>query len=276
MKNITIIKNSGETAEFDSDKLKKSLLLSGASEVDANFVTSYVCSNIVDGVTTRKVYKLAYKLLKKRSVKTAGKYRLKKANFDLGPTGYPFESLVSELIKLQGFETKAGVTLQGLCVSHEVDVHAKMPNKTLFVECKFHNDVRRKSDVKVSLYVNSRFHDLKNRYKNFEENSHVFEGWLVTNTRFTTDAIDYGSCAGLKMISWDYPVKGSLKQLVDESGFHPITVLQSLSKKEKAFLLDNKVILCRQINSNKHLLQKIGIEIGKIKKIISEANQITQ
>lgn len=276
MKNITIIKNSGETADFDSDKLKKSLLLSGASEVDANFVTNYVCSNIVDGTTTRKVYKLAYKLLKKRSVKTAGKYRLKKAIFDLGPTGYPFESLVSELIKLQGFETKAGVTLQGLCVSHEVDVHAKMPNKTLFVECKFHNDIRRKSDVKVSLYVNSRFHDLKNRYKSFEDSNHVFEGWLVTNTRFTTDAIDYGNCAGLKMISWDYPEQGSLKQLIDKSGFHPITVLQSLSKKEKSVLLENKVILCRQIDNNKHLLQKIGMEISKIKKIISEANQITQ
>jgi hypothetical protein len=39
------------------------------------------------------------------------------------------------------------------------------------------------------------------------------QGWLVTNTRFTGDAIQYGNCAGLKLIGWDYPAEGSLKDL---------------------------------------------------------------
>jgi Holliday junction resolvase-like predicted endonuclease len=275
MKNITIIKNSGESADFDSDKLRNSLLQSGASKVDAEFVTNNISNNIVDGMSTRKIYKLAYKLLKKQSVKVAGKYRLKKAIFDMGPTGYPFEHLVSELIKLGGFTTKTGITLEGKCVSHEVDVFAKKKGTTVFVECKFHNDVRKKSDVKVSLYVNSRFHDLKNKYKLAADNQHVFEGWLVTNTRFTTDAIEYGKCAGLKLISWDYPEQGNLRQLVDSSGFHPITTLQSITKKEKSILLENKVILCRHIASQVHLLEKMRISKTRIRKIVSEANQIS-
>ena len=275
MNEISIIKNSGETVPFDSAKLKKSLIRSGATQENADYVTDFICDNIVDGMSTRKVYKLAYKLLKKQSVKVAGKYRLKKAIFDMGPTGYPFEHLVSELIKLKGFTTETGVTLNGKCVNHEVDVFAKKSGITIFTECKFHNDVRKKSDVKVSLYVNSRFNDLKNKYKKSSNSQHVFEGWLVTNTRFTTDAIEYGKCAGLKMISWDFPAKGNLRQLIDSSGFHPITAMQSITKKEKTFLLENKVILCRHINGNIALLHKMRLNEKRIKEIIDEANQIS-
>ena len=192
MKNISITKKSGETVAFDTEKLKQSLIRSGANQNDANYVTNIICNNIVDGMSTRKIYKLAYQLLRKQSTKVAGKYRLKKAIFDMGPTGYPFEHLVSELIRLKGYTTETGQILDGACVRHEVDVVAKKPGNTIFIECKFHNDVRKKSDVKVSLYVNSRYHDLKDKWKETTDNQHKYEGWLVTNTRFTKDAIEYG------------------------------------------------------------------------------------
>jgi len=275
MKNISITKRSGEVVDFDPEKLRQSLIQSGASKTAANNVTDTICNNIVDGMSTHKVYKLAYQLLRKQSGKIAGRYRLKKAIFDLGPTGYPFENLVGELIKLEGFSTQTGQVLDGACVQHEVDVFAHTTDKTIFVECKFHNDIRRKSDVKVSLYVNSRFHDLKNRYELDADSQHNFEGWIVTNTRFTTDAIQYGICAGLKMISWDYPAKGNLRQLIDASGFHPITTMQSITKKEKSYLLDNEIILCRQIIQQRDILTKMGIKENRISRIINEASQIS-
>jgi len=165
MTNISITKKSGETEAFDAEKLKQPLVRSGASQTDAEYVTGIICKNIVDGMSTHKVYSQAYNLLRKQSGKVAGRYRLKKAIFDMGPTGYPFEILVGELIKLKGFTTQTGLVMDGNCVQHEVDVFATKIDKTIFVECKFHNDVRRKSDVKVALYVNSRFHDLKKKYE---------------------------------------------------------------------------------------------------------------
>lgn len=275
MKNISITKKSGESVAFDMEKLVGSLIQSGASQNDADYISNIVRDSIIDGMSTRKIYKLAYQLLRKRSTKVAGKYRLKKAIFDMGPTGYPFEHLVSELIRLKGYTTETDQVLTGKCVQHEVDVFAKKANQTIFVECKFHNDVRKKSDVKVSLYVNSRFHDLKKKWEQDADTHHNFEGWLVTNTRFTKDAIDYGICAGLKMISWDYPAQGNLRQLIDSSGFHPITTMQSLTKKEKTYLLDNEIILCRQLMNYTDLLRKIGIKENRISRIISEANQIS-
>jgi restriction endonuclease len=276
MSNLFIRKKSGDLVQFDPLKLKQSLLQSGASESDANYVSNTISSKIIDGMSTHKVYQMAYSILRRKSGKIAGRYRLKKAIFDMGPTGYPFESLVGELIKLQGYDTKTGIVLEGQCVQHEVDVLAKSNSTTIFVECKFHNDIRRKSDVKVSLYVKSRFDDLKNKWKNEVSDNHHFEGWLVTNTRFTSDATQYGICAGLKLISWDYPLKGNLRQLIDESGFHPITTMHSITKKEKAFLMEKNITLCRQLFYKADLLKEIGIVERRIQKIINEAGQIAE
>lgn len=276
MEKINVTKKTGEKVWFDPMKLKRSLLRSGANESDSEYVTSVVCKSIVEGMSTHKIYKLAYDLLRKTSGKVAGRYKLKKAIFEMGPTGYPFERLVSELIKLQGFETESGIIIDGSCVSHEVDVYAKSENKTIFVECKFHNDDHKKSDVKVSLYVKSRFEDLKSKFKNSATANHIFEGWLVTNTRFTADASQFGTCAGLKLISWDYPQTGNLRQLVDEAGFHPITTMYSITKKEKTTLLEKEIILCRQIKENESLLREMGITERRISKIISEAKEIVQ
>ncbi len=276
MEKINVIKNTGEIVWFDPSKLKQSLIRSGASEIDADSVTATICNNITEGMTTHKIYRLAYDLLKKKSGKIAGRYKLKKAIFEMGPTGYPFERLVSELLRNKGFETKSGIIMDGLCIQHEVDVYAKNNNKVIFAECKFHNDQHKKSDVKVSLYVKSRFEDLKSQH--IKSNSKVknYEGWVVTNTRFTSDATKYGNCAGLKLVSWDYPKNGNLRQMIDASGFHPITTMQSLTKKEKGILLEKEVILCRQINDNIQLLDKMGLSTRRVSKVMDEAKQITE
>lgn len=276
MNNINITKKTGEKVAFNPLKLKQSLIRSGASMEDTNYITSQVCSKIVDGMSTHKIYRLAYELLRKKSGKVAGRYKLKKAIFELGPTGYPFEKLVSKLIASKGFETTSGITMDGCCVKHEVDVYAKNNSKVIFVECKFHNDARKKSDVKVSLYVKSRFEDLKSRYKNTASEIYDYEGWLVTNTRFTEDATQFGSCSGLKLISWNYPEKGNLRQMIDESGFHPITSMRTITKKEIAILLEKNIVLCREIENNKGILSKMEINERRISKIIIEANQIVE
>ena len=97
---------------------------------------------------------------------------------------------------------------------------------------------------------------------------------MVTNTRFTNEAIQYGKCAGLKLVSWDYPHQGSLREWIDNSGLHPITALQTVTKKEKQQLLENEVVLCRELVGNEKLLRSIGIRERMIPKIINEAKEL--
>ena len=270
-----ITKKSGEKALFDPEKLKRSLERSGAGEKEIMEIIDQVKIKLYDGISTRKIYQMAYAILKKRSHKSAGRYRLKRAILDLGPTGYPFERFIGELLKNQGYRVQVGVIVQGHCVEHEVDVLAQKGNKKILIECKFHRNTSRKSDVKVSLYIHSRFLDIKNQYeKSIDGDTHVYQGWLITNTRFTNEAAQYGKCVGLKLIPWDYPHKGSLREWIDNSGLHPITALQTITKKEKELILESGVVLCRELVENEKLLRTVGIRERMIPKVISEAREL--
>ena len=102
--------------------------------------------------------------------------------------------------------------MQGACVSHEIDVIAEKTTAALVIECKFHNQPGTKSDVKVALYVQARFEDIQKQWQKQPEPSRKFhEVWLATNTKLTSDAIQYASCVGLKAIGWDYPPNNGLQ-----------------------------------------------------------------
>lgn len=269
---ITVTKHTGEKVIYEPGKLQKALFQAGANSDQIKAVQQEVENRMVDGMSTKKIYQTAYRILKKLSSKTAGRYRLKQAVLEMGPSGYPFEKLIGKLFEFKGYSAEVGKVVQGKCVSHEVDVIAKNENEQIMVECKFHRDPGYKSNVKIPLYIHSRFLDVESAWKMTPglENLH-FTGMVATNTRFTEDAITYGRCAGLRLLSWDYPEGDSLKNWIDQSGFHPITSLSSLKKSHKQKLLENNVVLCRELSDNKEELIKLGMKPDQIARVLKEA-----
>lgn len=57
---------------------------------------------------------------------------------------------------------------------------------------------------------------------------------------------------------------------------YPITCLTTLTKKEKQFFLDKKIVLCKEINDNEHYLIKAGVNPTRIKAITREVNQLCE
>ena len=272
---IEIIKRSGEKAKYDSSKLKYSLERSGASQKVIREIMDKVEADLYDGITTKEIYKTAFSLLRKRARPTAARYKLKKAILELGPTGYPFEKFIAEIIRNEGFQIQTGVLIDGNCIRHEVDVIAEAKNIQRLVECKFHSDFGRRCDVKVPLYIHSRFRDIEKKLrqaKNYTDKTH--EGWIYTNTRFTDDATRYGRCVGLQMVGWDYPLRGSLKERIDLAGLHPITSLTSVRKKEKQELLSRNWVLCKDIYAQPELLNTLGISSRRQKNILKEVEEL--
>ena len=96
---------------------------------------------------------------------------------------------------------------------------------------------------------------------------------MVTNTRFTTDAEEYGLCSGMKMVSWDFPAQDSLRNQIDNSGLHPITSLKSLTAKEKQKILEAGFVLCKEITEN--ILLKNMVAQNKIKRVLLEAQSLS-
>ncbi len=263
---IQIIKASGEKSWFSSIKLRKSLQRSGANEGTIEEVVKEVQDHLQEGMTTKKIYQLAFAILRKKQQPAASKYKLKKAIMELGPSGYPFEKYVSEILKYQGHKVKLNQILNGQCVNHEIDILAERDGIQKVFECKYHNLQGTICDVKIPLYVHSRFNDIKANIEN-----KVSEGWIATNTRFSTDAIAYATCSKLNLLGWDYPEKKGLRDMIDQAGLYPITCLHSLSQKEKVPMMEAGHVLCRDVTFNKKLLKEIGISAERIEEIIKEA-----
>ncbi|WP_439185064.1 restriction endonuclease [Carboxylicivirga taeanensis] len=248
LSNYLIEKASGEKVYFEGQKLVDSLIRSGASQELANQILQAISLELHDGMQTSEIYQKAYHILKKQERKTAANYRLKQAVFQLGPSGYPFEYFVGELFKARGFKVEVGKLVNGYSVRHEIDVIATNSHKHIFVECKFHNYQGTKTNVIVPMYIRSRFNDL-NRARQFDDQLKETntQGWIITNTRFTEDAIKFGRDYGLTLLGWDYPAKGNLKDWIELENLHPITCLSSITQKEKKALLDKGVVMCNDL-----------------------------
>ena len=224
---------------------------------------------------TAQIYRHAFSLLRREARPIAARYALKQAIGELGPSGHPFERIVGELLTSEGFAVKVGETVQGLCVTHEIDVVAQKDNRHIMVECKFHNQPGIKSDVKISLYIQARFQDVAKAWQqNTAHREKFHEAWLVTNTKLTSDAIRYAECVGMKAIGWKYPPEDSLEIRIDRAGIHPITCLTTLTSSQKRQLIEKDIVLCKELLSNKDILRPLGIQETKISAIINEAEQL--
>lgn len=272
--NVTVTKASGEKVKFSLDKLQLSLSKSGADHHTIQQVVDIVNSELYDGITTKEIYKRAFNLLKKKGSFLASKYKLKKAIYELGPTGYPFERYISAILKYSGYDTSVGVILQGVCVTHEIDVVAIKGGSTTLIECKFHSEEGRNCNVKIPLYIASRYKDVKSHWENSHHKTKLDKGWVVTNTRFTDDALQYGKCIGLYLLSWDYPKNDGLKDRIDRLGLYPITVSTLLSSREKAFLLSRDVVLCRDLIDDAFLLDHLRVSENRKVKILNEIKML--
>jgi hypothetical protein len=272
---MKIVKHSGNIVDYNPSKLEQSLMKSGASQRVVKTILEAIEKEIYEGISTKQIYKMAFGLLKKVSNSNAARYNLKEAIRLLGPAGFFFEKYIALLFSSENYQAVTNFILQGKCVSHEIDVLVKKDSTIAMIECKFHMGKDANSDVKVPMYILSRFNDLKdNRHTIFTRNDTVSKCWIVTNNRFTTDAIAFAKCSKLNLLSWNYPENDNLKTKNDTNYLYPITCLTTLSLAEKDKLLFLDVILVKELINNSESLEKIGLSSNRIKNVLKEASEL--
>jgi hypothetical protein len=179
---------------------------------------------------------------------------------DLGPQGFVFERFMAKVLSEYGYETKVGQIIKGCCVDHEVDVVARRDNLVFFLECKYHNDKGTYSDVKTALYVHARFMDIEKACRKQPGGADHYQGWLVTNTKATRDAIKYASCVKLKILAWQYPEDENLQYYIENKRLYPISILPSIKGAHKEILFGAGIILVQDL---------IAVDAEEIMKILS-------
>jgi len=271
---VQIVKADGTVESFKVEKLKRSLRRAGASKDEINEIVAQVNKQLYDGIKTQEIYRHAFKLLREAELPVAARYSLRRALFGLGPTGFPFEEYLARLFETEGYTTRTGVTLMGKCAEHELDVAAYKEDHSFLVEAKFHARPGIKSDLQVALYSYARLLDLKNKKICNADACGITELWVITNTKFTSTAERYAECAGLKLLSWDYPRKDNLHDKIQRAHLYPITVLQSLSTSQKQTLIKRNIIICSDIIQKPNVLRHIHISTSKTEAVLSEARQL--
>ncbi len=162
---MVVIKADNRRERFNKNKIINSLLKIGLEENKAQEIAQQAKEELKGKITTDEIFNFVASKLESYNLLYAGKYNLRRAIMNLGPTGYPFEKYIAKVLDTYNFSTKTNQVLNGKCVIHEIDVLAHKNNDFYFIECKYHNTTGAKSDVKVPLYIHSRFLDLKANLK---------------------------------------------------------------------------------------------------------------
>ncbi len=261
-----ILKANGTSEKFQSDKVHKAIIKAGGSKSLANETIRKLKKQIHNNITSEKVLSIILSNLRTHP-EVAAKYDLKRAIMSMGPSGFPFEKYVAKILAEYGYITKINQNLQGKKVNQEIDVIAKNKYKYM-IECKYHNHVGNYAGLKEAMYTYARFLDVK---------KHGFTcPWLITNTHISNDGIAYANGVKLKITSWKYPVRESLKELIEKKKLYPITIIRSINKETKEKLYAARLMLAKDLLkfSIKKLKEKTNISEATLKKIIEEAKLI--
>ena len=273
---VFIINSRGEKELFSSQKVYRSAIRVGASRKAARTIVSVIEKEIYPGIKTSKIFKRVKSLLQKEFPKAALRFNLKEGMRKLGPTGFPFEKYVGEILNRLGYKTKINQFLPGKCLSeYEIDFIAQK-GKVIYVgECKYRNVFGDRVHSSSALANYARFLDIftgsyfkSNIYKGF-----TIKSMLVTNTKFTNSAQKYSNCMGVELLGWNYPKNKGLEYLIEKERLYPITILPSLNKHLKDIFTKEKIMLVEdvlKIDSQK-LAKRLKIPITQLRPLIKEA-----
>lgn len=254
-----VTKIDGTTEVYSEEKIKASATRAGVPSEMHQAMLEAIRERLYDGIQTTEIYALVKEYLSNTDKPyLAMKYNLKRALSELGPSGYPFEKYVAMLLSAIGYQTITNQVISGECVTHEVDVVADLEGVRYFVEAKFHKSPTQRTDVRVPLYIKARYDDLAKAHPDQKT-----AAWLITNTRFSTDAIKYAECQGIKLTSWGYPKNEGIMDLIERTKLHPVTMVDGLSDQDKMRLMSAGVVTCQQLldPKNKELLPKEFIDM---------------
>ncbi|MDI6737296.1 MAG: restriction endonuclease [Nanoarchaeota archaeon] len=240
---VTITKSNGERVKFDPKKLLNSLMRAGAEKATAEEVIKRITPMLYDGIYTGKLYRLAFRELKKLDMPASSRYAIKWAITRLGRgnEGFSFEQFTAKVFERMGYKISLNQAVKGRSgITHEIDLIAEKGKEKLLVECKHHSKQGMWVNVQTPLYVYARYLDLKDKFTG---------AMIITNSRFSEQSEMYSKSVGLKLMGWSHPEGQSLQNIIDIYAVYPITVLHTVDNASLGRLLVKNIVTVSDILS---------------------------
>ena len=272
---LYIINLAGEKELFSPKKVYRSARRSGATSFLAEKIAKIITNEVYPDMPTTRIFSRIKSLLKQDDPQAALKFSLKESLRKLGPSGFPFEKYIASILTRNGYEVKINQIIGGRCVNYEIDFLAKRDGTIFIGECKYHHLPGTTLDLKVALANHARFLDLsaggffkKKEYKNLK-----LKSILVTNTKFTSQAIQYSQCVGVDLLGWHYPIKKGLEYFIENQKLYPITILPSLKDYLLQIFVSKGLMLVEDILNLDlaKFTECTGVKPNQISSLIKEA-----
>lgn len=246
MKGYRVVKKNGEEELFDSSKLCGSIKMVGVSEDLSNQICGIVSSSIESDVSSEDIFKITRRYLRQYDAGIAAVYALERGLSALGPSGFLFEQYIAAILKEMNYKVKTNVYLRGEGVHHEIDVWAEKGNVVYIVEAKYRNDYKTKTHISQIMYADARLGDIR-RQAIKDNDMREYYMWVVTNTQFTDNAVNYVQHRDIQLLGWSFPKYINLMKIVYKKKLYPVTVLPSITKKALRKMSDKDIVLVKKL-----------------------------
>jgi hypothetical protein len=273
---VFVTKADGSKQLFDREKVVKTCLRMGANRRIAFEVADEVEARLYDGIPTKKVLQMIFRLLRKHKPAIRHFLDLKKG-LSLMNSKPEFEMFVQILLAHHGFEVSPNRILKGKCVGHEVDAVARKDGITYFVEAKHHSNYHTPTGLDESRIARAVLEDVTEGFALGKNDLKIDRAMIVTNTRYSEHARRYGKCRNILQIGWSSPKTLGLQNMIEEKKLYPLSCVKGLNSETKMKLVNSGIVLMKQLLEEEpsKLARETGISQQTLKKIIEKAETST-
>lgn len=274
---VYVTKADGSKQLFDSGKIVKTCLRMGANREIAEEISGKIESEIYDGVSTEWILDRIFRLLQEHRPVIKHLSDLRKG-LSLMSSKPEFELFVRTLLSENGYEVAPNRILRGKCVEHEVDGVARKDGVTYFVEAKHHSNYHTPTGLDESRIARAVLEDVLEGFEVGLNNWGIERAMIVTNTKFSEHAKQYGKCRNILQIGWSSPPYHGLQDMIEEKRFYPITCLKSLRKQTRERLTSAGIVSLKQLTQKEpeELAKRTKISKRPLLRLMKEAENCTQ
>ena len=258
--NVLVTKANGYKQPFDRNKVVQTCLRMGASPQVADKVAGMVERRLYAGISTREILQLTFRFMRKYKPTVKHLLDLRKGLSMMEPKP-EFETYIRTLLANSGYEVESNRILRGKCGEHEVDAIAKKDGVTYFVEVKHHYSYHTLTGLDESRIAQAILEDANDGYLLGMSTLKIDRAMIVTNTRYSDHAIQYGSCKNILQIGWSSPHTLGLRDMVQNSALYPLSCLRGIKYETRMRLVNSGIVLVKQLldADGSELARKAGL-----------------
>lgn len=265
---MLVKKANGSTQVFEREKVVRTCLRMGANKQTAYKVAEKVERRLYDGISTAKILQMVFQFMRGYKPIIGNLFDLRKG-LSLMSSKPEFEVFVQALLAHSGFEVSPNRLLIGKCVEHEVDAIAKKDGVTFFVEAKHHSRYHTPTGLDESRIARAVLEDVIEGFALGKSDLKVDRAMIVTNTRYSDQAVRYGDCRDILQIGWSSPMDHGLQSMIEGKNLLPLSCLRGLGMDARLKLAVSGIVLFEQIieEDTMELARKTGLQREFIRSI---------